>query len=328
MNAQSRWSVTERAGGLSTHERLARDVRDGLSRNPPRIPARWFYDEKGSLLFDEITTLDEYYPTRREHEILASRCPDIVASTNASTLVELGSGTSTKTRLLLDAFTARGRPLLFAPLDVSSEILTIAAREIAEHYPSITVEAVVADFEDPLDPLPGRPGERLVAFFGSTIGNLNAAARAVLLAQIRGALAPGDHFLIGADLVKSASRLVAAYDDGDGVTAAFNRNVIEVLARELNAEQLSPDDFDHVARWNEHESQIEMWLRARRDIHTWFPELKMPWRLSAGSELLTEISVKFEPGQLAAELACHQFAVTESWTDRAGDFSVTLARAL
>lgn len=328
MTARPRWSVTKQPGGLSAHDRLVRDVREGLSADPPRIPARWFYDEKGSLLFDEITSLDEYYPTRCEHEILATHSSDVVAITAATALVELGSGTSTKTRLLLDAFTAQGRELLFAPLDISSEILIVAAREVAEHYSSVTVEAVVADFEDPLGPLPGRPGERLIAFFGSTIGNLNAAARAAFLAQVRAALCPGDHFLVGADLVKSESRLVAAYDDSEGVTAAFNRNVIEVLARELSAEHLSPDDFDHVARWNERESQIEMWLRARREIRASFPELQMKWEIAAGSELLTEISVKFEIGQIADELGGQQFTVIESWNDRAGDFSVTLARAV
>jgi L-histidine N-alpha-methyltransferase len=322
-----RWIVVERPAPLTVHERLARDVATGLRQEPPWIPARWFYDEKGSLLFDDITTLEEYYPTRCEEEILAVHAGDVAQLTDASTLVELGAGTSAKTRQLLDALTAGGRSLLFVPLDVSVEILTDAARRIAADYPTVHVEALVADFEDPLAPLPGEPGRRLIAFLGGTIGNLNDGARAAFLARLREAMAPGDHFLLGVDLVKDPARLVAAYDDSSGVTAAFNRNLIDVLVRELHAEGLAADDFDHVARWNAERSQIEMWLRARRPIEAWFPELELSWSLPMGGELLTEISVKFQLPRLRTELAAAGLTAVVSWTDRADDFSVTLARA-
>jgi L-histidine N-alpha-methyltransferase len=321
------WTVVERPALLTPRERLERDVRAGLTASPPWLPARWFYDEKGSLLFDEITSLPEYYPTRREIEILRAHSADVAASTSATTVIELGAGFSTKTRLLLDAFTSGDRSLLFVPLDVSVEALTHAARTIAAAYPTVRVEAVVADFEDPLGPLPGVAGERLVVFLGGTIGNLNADDRAAFLQRLRVAMAPGDHFLLGADLIKDPERLVAAYDDSAGVTAAFNRNIIEVLRYELRADGLSADDFGHVARWNPERSQIEMWLRAVRDVNAYFPTLNLRWSLPRGGELLTEISVKFELPTLHAELARAGLTPITSWTDDAGDFSVTLSRA-
>ena len=327
MTTATAWSVIERPSALTTRQRLVRDVLRGLRADPPVLPARWFYDETGSRLFEQITMLDEYYPTRREEEILRARATDIVRMTGAGTLVELGAGTSAKTRVLLDAFTAGGRPLRFVPLDVSAETLAAAARGIAQAYPTVHVDAVVADFEDPLAPLPGSPGERLVAFLGGTIGNLDTADRADFLDQVRMALSPGDALLLGADLVKDEARLVAAYDDAAGVTAAFNRNVIDVIARELDAEGLRGDNFDHVARWNATSSRIEMWLRARRDVAARFRAIGFDWRLPGGGELRTEISVKFEPDQVSRELADAGFEVRHLWTDARGDFSVTLAVA-
>ena len=321
------WRVVENERPVDMRERLAHDVRVGLTDSPPWLPARWFYDEKGGLLFDDITALPEYYPTRRETEILETHSHDIAAGSDATTLVELGSGTSTKTRLLLDALTAGERPLLFVPLDISAEVLTHAARTIAADYPTVDVEAHVADFGEDLGPLPGEPGRRLVAFLGGTIGNFNREDRAEFFSRLRLAMAPGDHLLLGADLVKDTDRLVAAYDDSAGVTAAFNRNIIDVVARELGAENLSADDFEHVARWNPAKSQIEMWLRARHDIAARFPSLDLTWRLPSGGELLTEISVKFTVDGLQAELAVGGFDTASSWTDEAGDFSLTLARA-
>jgi L-histidine N-alpha-methyltransferase len=308
-------------------EQIAHDVRVGLTDDPPWLPARWFYDEKGSLLFDDITGLEEYYPTRRETEILAAHSRDIAELSGATALVELGAGTSTKTRLLLDAFTAGSKPLLFVPLDISAEVLTHAAQTIAADYPTVTVEAHVADFSKDLGTLPGEPGRRLVAFLGGTIGNFNSEDRAEFFARLRRAMSSGDHLLLGADLVKDADRLVAAYDDSAGITAAFNRNIIDVVARELGADGLVADDFDHVARWNPQKSQIEMWLRARQDVEAHFPSLDLTWRLPAGGELLTEISVKFTLAHLQAELADGGFETVQSWTDEAGDFSLTLARA-
>lgn len=324
----ARWQVVETERPIDMRARLSHDVQVGLIADPPCLPARWFYDEKGGLLFDDITALPEYYPTRRETEILQARGREIADRSGATTLIELGSGTSTKTRLLLDVLTAGRRPLLFVPLDVSAELMAHAARTIAGDYPTVTVEAHVADFGEELGPLPGEPGRRLVAFLGGTIGNFNTADRADFFNRLHRAMAPGDHLLLGADLVKDARRLVAAYDDSAGVTAAFNRNIIDVVARELGAEGLSACDFDHVARWNAGKSQIEMWLRARRPVEARFPTLDFTWRMPADGQLLTEISVKFELTRLQAELERGGFEIEHSWTDPAGDVSLTLARSV
>ncbi|HEY8300789.1 MAG TPA: L-histidine N(alpha)-methyltransferase [Jatrophihabitans sp.] len=306
---------------------IADDVREGLWKTPPTLPARWFYDERGSRLFDEITRLPEYYPTRRETEILDEYSADIVKLTGATTVLELGSGTSTKTRLLLSAFTADERELRFVPLDVSAEVLTESAEVIAADYPGITVVPVVADFNEPFAELPGTPGERLVIFLGGTIGNFDDDERAAFLARIRAALAPGDHFLLGADLVKPPSRLIAAYDDSAGITAEFNRNLIEVLRAELDAQGLYVDDFQHIARWNPVQHRVEMWLRARRGVSVHFAAIDRDWTLPEGAEMLTEISVKFRLPELHAELGRHGFEIVESWTDDDHEYSLTLAVA-
>lgn len=319
----TRWSVSARRTLAPRAERLAADVRRGLRQDPPTLPARWFYDERGSQLFDEITRLPEYYPTRRETEILLTRAGDIVTATQATTLIELGSGTSAKTRLLLDAFTRRG-PLNFVPIDISVEVLTAAAQRIADDYPAVTVHALVADLDDPFGSLPGAPARRLVAFLGGTIGNYTTEARADFLTRLRDSLDPGDHLLLGADLRKDPGRLVAAYDDAAGVTAAFNRNLIDVLRRELAADGLVAEDFEHVARWNADEGRIEMWLRARRSIDAHFAAIGFDWALPAGGEMLTEISVKFDLRALHDELARHGFDLVTTWKDAAGDFSLSL----
>ncbi len=305
--------------------RIHDDVREGLWQSPPSLPARWFYDERGSRLFDEITRLPEYYPTRRETEILEVHSTDIVRLTDATTMLELGSGMSTKTRLLLSAFTADGRTLHFVPLDVSAEVLTEAAQTIAADYPTVTVEPVVGDFNEPFAELPGIPGARLIIFLGGTIGNFDDGERDGFLKRTADALAPGDHFLLGADLVKPPSRLIAAYDDSSGVTAEFNRNLIEVLRAELDADGLYVDDFQHVARWNPQLHRVEMWLRARRDVSVHFNALDRDWTLPAGAEMLTEISVKFRLPELQDELRMHGLELVESWTDSKDDYSLTLA---
>lgn len=308
------WSVEVRRA--PDPGRLAADVRAGLSRNPVEIPPKWFYDEKGSQLFDEITELPEYYPTRTETAILQAHASELP---HVGTLVELGAGYSRKTRLLLQSV----RPDLFVPLDVSEEPIRDAAVRITRDFPQIEVRGIVADFEDELAPLPGTDGDRLVAFLGSTIGNLTPGPRAEFLRRVFRATAPGDLFLLGADLVKDTDRLLRAYDDSAGVTAAFNKNVLHVLARELDAD-LDPDDFDHVAFWNSDQDRIEMRLRARRDLVV--PLLGLEWRIAAGEEILTETSAKFRVEGLRAELADVGFQVQTTWTDDAQDFSVTLAR--
>lgn len=317
-------TVHDRTSAVPVRERLLADLRHGLAQQPPSLPPKWFYDEKGSLLFEEITELPEYYPTRTEEALLAAHAATIADATGAETLVELGSGASRKTRILLDALCADGRPLRFVPLDVSVEMLTAAAHDIARDYPGVVVEAIAADFDVPLGPLPGRPGSRLVAFLGGTIGNLLPAQRAGFLAGLRAQLVAGDALLLGADLVKDPARLVRAYDDAAGVTASFNRNVVSVLAREL-AVDLDPQDFDHVARWNAHAERIEMRLRARRDIEVDLDGEGLTLTLGRGQDLLTETSAKFRVPALRQELARAGLRPDQCWTDANGDYALLLA---
>jgi L-histidine Nalpha-methyltransferase len=302
---------------------LRADARSGLTATPKVLPPKWFYDEEGCRLFDEITRLPEYYPTRTERAILAARAGDIAARTSADTLVELGSGTSEKTRLLLDALSAHGSLRRFVPFDVSEPILRDAAAAIELEYPGVDVHAVVGDFERHLDRLPGG-GTRLVAFLGSTIGNLDPAGRARFYGSIAAGLAPDDALLLGSDLVKDARRLEAAYDDAAGVTAAFNRNVLAVLNRELAADFV-PGRFEHVARWNPAEEWIEMRLRSLGAQTVRVEELELDIQFADGEEMRTEISAKFLRERVEAELAAAGLAVTAWWTDPAGDFAVSLS---
>ena len=301
---------------------LAADVRAGLTANPKSLPPVWFYDERGSCLFDEITRLPEYYLTHAEHSILAAHADDIADRTGTDALVEIGSGTSAKTRLLLDAMARTGRLRRFVPLDVSEEILRDAAAAISGEY-NIDVHAVVGDFHRHLGDLP-REGRRLIAFLGSTIGNLTPAARRRFFFDLDGAMSHDEWLLLGTDLVKDPERLVAAYDDPRGVTAAFNRNVLRVVNRELDA-SFDPSAFDHVALWNHDERWIEMRLRSRVAQHVSVHALDLDVTFDAGEDLLTEISAKFTIDPVRAELWDSGFVVEETWTDPANDFLLTLA---
>ncbi|WP_405792789.1 L-histidine N(alpha)-methyltransferase [Streptomyces sp. NBC_01506] len=306
----------------ATDAALRADVLHGLTRSPKSLPPKWFYDARGSELFEEITALDEYYPTRAEREILLARAPEIAAATGARTLVELGSGSSEKTRHLLDAL-----PLLrgYVPVDVSESALTGAADSLLAERPDLHVHALIADFTKEME-LPQMPGPRLIAFLGGTIGNLLPAERAAFLASVRALLAPGDALLLGTDLVKEESVLVRAYDDASGVTAAFNKNVLAVVDRELGAD-FDPADFDHVARWDREQQWIEMRLRARRALTVKIPELDLLVTFEAGEELRTEVSAKFTQGRVRTELAGAGMELTHWWTDEAGRFALSLATA-
>ncbi|MDP1803679.1 MAG: L-histidine N(alpha)-methyltransferase, partial [Acidimicrobiales bacterium] len=235
---------------------LRRDARQGLTADPQHLPPKWFYDERGSQLFDDITRLPEYYPTRRETEILEREAESIARRTGAATLVELGSGTSTKTKLLLDALAGAATLERIVPFDVCEPVLREAGPALAARYPGVRVDAVVGDFEQHLGRLP-LEGPTLVAFLGGTIGNLAPGPRGKFLAELVDQLSPGDWLLLGTDLVKDPARLVAAYDDAAGVTAEFNRNVLHVLNRELDGD-LAPYRFDHVAKWDAEHQWIEM----------------------------------------------------------------------
>ena len=302
---------------------LRRDVRDGLTRTPKMLPPKWFYDSVGSDLFDQITRLPEYYPTRTEAQILRRRSPEIVAAAGADTLVELGSGTSEKTRMLLDAMRDSGQLRRFIPFDVDAGVLRAAGDAIGQEYPGIEIDAVCGDFEEHLGKIPA-VGRRLVAFLGSTIGNLTPGPRANFLASLAETLQPGDSVLLGTDLVKDAERLVSAYDDSAGVTAAFNRNVLSVVNRELDAD-FDLDAFAHVAKWNADEERIEMWLRADAPQQVRVAALDLDVAFGAGEEMLTEVSCKFRADGVADELAKAGLQQTHWWTDEAGDFGLSLA---
>jgi L-histidine N-alpha-methyltransferase len=302
---------------------LEADVRAGLATTPKTLPPKWFYDERGSKLFDAITRLPEYYPTRVERDILRGQATAIAAHTGADTLVELGSGTSEKTRLLLDALARAGTLRRFVPFDVSEETLRETARAIAEEYDGIEIHAVVGDFEHHLDEIPSG-GHRVVAFLGSTIGNLVPEARAKFLAELASGLVRGDSVLLGTDLVKDPRRLVAAYDDSAGVTAEFNRNVLNVINRELGA-NFDVSAFAHVALWDPDEEWIEMRLRSERRQVVTIPRVHMEVRFEEGEELRTEISAKFRREGVTRELGAAGLELVDWWTDPAADFALSLA---
>lgn len=304
---------------------LREDVRVGLTANPRWLPPKWFYDARGSELFEEITRLPEYYPTRAERAVLAERAGEIAELTGAKTLIELGSGSSEKTRLLLDAFTRRGGLGTFVPLDVSVSALRQSTAEIAVDYPRLRVRGIVGDFTRQLDRLP-TGGRRLVVFLGGTIGNLLPAERAAFLSAMRAALEAGDWLLIGTDLVKDPARIVPAYNDAAGVTAEFNRNVLRVINRELGG-NFDPEAFSHVVVWNPDREWIEMRLRADRPMRVRVPVLDLDLDFTEGEEIRTEVSAKFRPEGIAAELMAAGFTAHDFWTDPDGFFGVTLARA-
>jgi L-histidine N-alpha-methyltransferase len=301
---------------------LRQDVTEGLTGEPKSLPPKWFYDERGSELFEEITQLEEYYPTRRERAILAERAPEIAATTGAQILLELGAGSGEKTRLLLDALGGTLRTYL--PVDVSGDFLTAAAGQIARDYPRLAVRAVVADYEQHLHLLP-TGDDRLIAFLGGTIGNMPPVERGGFLSGVRATMATGDALLFGVDLVKEQDRLVRAYDDALGVTAEFNRNVLHVINRRLGGD-FAPDGYEHVARWDAQNEWIEMRLRSVRDQVVRIEALDLTVRFAADEEMRTEISSKFREDRLRAELEAARLTLDRWWTDPDGDFALVLAR--
>ncbi len=303
---------------------LRLDADRGLRSAPKDIPPKWFYDTRGSQLFDEITRLPEYYPTRRERAILEARAGEIARVAAADTLVELGSGTSEKTRILLDALRDAGTINRFVPFDVSEQTLRDAAAAVARDYPGVNVHAVVGDFEHHLSSIP-RDGRRLVAFLGGTIGNFEPVRRAEFMREIARGLGRDDHLLLGLDLVKDIDRLEAAYDDSRGVTAAFNKNVLAVMNRELDAD-FDAERFAHVAVYEKDLGQIEMRLRAVDSHAVQVRALGLTVRFAAGEEMRTEVSTKFTREQVVEELDAAGLQLARWWTDPEGDFALLLAR--
>lgn len=306
----------------ATDAALRADVLKGLTGTPKTLPPKWFYDSQGSELFEKITELPEYYPTRAEREILVDRAGEIAAATGARTLVELGSGSSEKTRFLLDALTGLHT---YVPVDVSESALTQAGQALIEERPGLDVHALIADFTGGMA-LPDTPGPRLVAFLGGTIGNLLPAERAVFLASVRALLSPGDALLLGTDLVKDEQVLVEAYDDAAGVTAAFNKNVLTVIDRELGAD-FDPGAFEHVAVWDRDNEWIEMRLRSRTAQTVKVPALDLAVHFAAGEEMRTEVSAKFRRDGVRAELSAAGLELAHWWTDGQGRFALSLSVA-
>jgi len=304
---------------------LRDDVARGLTATPKTLPPKYFYDGRGSELFEEITRLPEYYPTNAERSILRARATEIADLTKARTLVELGSGSSEKTHLLLRALRDVGSLDTYVPVDVSGKALEQAVPTLLDTYSGLTVHGVVADFEKHLDRLPG-DSPRLIAFLGGTIGNFEPQQRADFLQALREQMRFGDALLLGTDLVKEPDRLVRAYDDAAGVTAEFNRNVLRVIDRELGAD-FDPDSFDHVAVWDTDREWIEMRLRSRHAQRVVVPALDLAVDFAEGEEMRTEVSAKFRERTVAAELTEAGLRLERWWTDEAGDFALSLALA-
>jgi L-histidine Nalpha-methyltransferase len=312
--------------GDGAERRLADDVLDGLTRPFKEIPPKHFYDSRGSALFERICELPEYYPTRTEMRILEDRAPAIVEQARPVELVELGSGATAKARLLLDAMAAGPGVRRYLPVDVSERMVREAAVELVDDYDGLEVHGVVGDFQRHLDRIPpGSPdGSRLVALLGGTIGNFPPGSRRALLRDVASLLRPGDHLLLGTDLVKDAEVIEAAYDDAGGVTAEFNRNVLHVMNRELRAD-FDPDAFEHVAFFDGRREWIEMRLRAQRPMTVHVADLDLQVEFEAGEELRTEISAKFTRERLERDYAAAGLRLRGWFTDPEELFAVTLA---
>jgi len=303
-------------------DELAADARLGLTAEHKWLPPRWFYDERGSALFEQITELPEYYPTRTERQILAERADEIAAAAPVQTVVELGSGSSAKTHLLLDAWQRAGTLRRIVTLDVSTSALTDAAEILQRRYPGVELCPVRGDFTRHLQQL-DTVGRTAIVFLGSTIGNLDPQQRREFFGSVRAALAEDDVLLLGTDLVKPVEVLIPAYDDAAGVTAQFNLNVLQVLNRELGG-NLPLDAFTHRAVWNAEQDRIEMRLRAEQEVLARLAGIDLEVHFDRGEELLTEISSKFRRAGITEELAAAGLRVREWWTDAREYFAVSL----
>jgi L-histidine Nalpha-methyltransferase len=304
---------------------LADDVLDGLTRPLKELPPKHFYDQAGAELFDRICELPEYYPTRAERAILEARADDIADLTGAAELVELGSGTAAKTRVLLEALHRAGTLERYVPLDVTEAMVREVASRLVEELPGLHVHGIVGDFERHLTHVPEAVGPRLVAFLGGTIGNFPPGSRRRFLRGIARTLRPADHLLLGTDLVKDPAVIEAAYDDDQGVTAAFNRNVLHVVNRELRAD-FEPERFEHVAFFDREHEWIEMRLRASRRMTVRVEALDLDVEFAPREELRTEISAKFTRERLDGDLAAAGLEVVEVFTDPGERFAVSLSR--
>jgi L-histidine Nalpha-methyltransferase len=307
---------------------LANDVLDGLTRPFKELPPKHFYDARGSALFERICELPEYYPTRTEIAILRARAAEIVRSTAVGELVELGSGAADKARLLLDEMSRAGTLHRYVPFDVSESVVEDAAQQLVQEYDDLTIHGVIGDFQRHLDRIPPANGvPRLVALLGGTIGNLPPGTRRGLLREIASLLGPSDRLLLGTDLVKDPEMIEAAYDDSEGLTAEFNRNVLHVVNRELGADFV-PESFEHVAFFDRRHEWVEMRLRASRPCSVWIADLGLRVEFAAGEELRTEISAKFTRSRVEADLASARLELEHWYTDEQDLFALSLAQLM
>ncbi|EME19566.1 L-histidine N(alpha)-methyltransferase [Rhodococcus triatomae] len=304
-------------------ENLREDARVGLTASPKWLPPKWFYDARGSELFDRITRLPEYYPTRTERELLRASAARIAEESSAQILVELGSGSSEKTRLLLDALTTHGTLERYVPQDVSAAALDSAVHQLAEEFPTLTVHGIVSDFTDTLHSLP-RGGRRMIAFLGGTLGNLVPEERAEFLTSVAEVLEPGEQLLLGVGLVTDPEVMLPAYDDAEGVTAQFNLNVLSVLNNRLGA-NFDPSQFRHAALWDEVDDWIEMRLEAIEPVTVRVPALGLEVSFAEGEQMRTEISAKFRVEGICKELGEAGFGSDRVWTDPKERFALVLA---
>ncbi len=305
---------------------MAEVVREGLSCPFKELPPKYFYDERGSELFERITEQPEYYPTRCERAILDARAGEIVAAAMPRTLIELGSGAASKSRVLLDAMEAAGTLEKFVPVDISEGITRRVATELVDEYPGLAVEGIVCDYETHLERIP-RPEGALFAFLGGTIGNFRPGPRRSFLARIATLMYPEDRFLLGTDLVKDRETLEAAYNDAAGVTSEFNKNVLNVLNHELDAD-FDLDAFEHVAFWDEDNEWIDIRLRALSEQFVDLRELDMRAHFSRNEEMRTEISTKFTRERIESSYADAGLELVEWWTDPDELYALSLARPL
>lgn len=302
------------------------DVIDGLTQTPKSLPPKYFYDQRGSELFEKICTLPEYYPTRTEASIFERYAHEIVTLTGACELVELGSGSATKTRILLDAYQAQELPLSYVPVDVSGNILQISSHELLADYPSLSIHGLISTYEPALQALPAlHLPTRMVMFIGSTIGNLDPASCQQFLQQVSAALDPGQFFLLGLDLQKESAVIEAAYNDAQGVTAEFNLNMLQHLNSRYGGD-FDLNNFSHVAIYNQDEHQIEMYLESLRSQPVTLKSLNLTIQFDQGERLLSEISRKFNPTQMTDQLAQHGLKVLKTFTDERRWFGLMLAQ--
>ncbi|WP_137873744.1 L-histidine N(alpha)-methyltransferase [Rhodococcus sp. Q] len=304
-------------------ESLRVDARLGLTAVPKSLPPKWFYDARGSELFEEITRLPEYYPTRTERELLRASAERVAEATSAQILVELGSGSSEKTKLLLDAMTAHGSLEKYVPQDVSVAAVDSSVHDLARRYPGLVVHGIISDFTDTLHNLP-RGGRRMIAFLGGTLGNLVPDERAEFLSSVAEVLEDGEQLLLGVGLVTDPEVMVPAYDDAAGVTAQFNLNVLNVLNTRLGA-NFDPSGFRHVALWDSRNEWIEMRVQALRPMTVHVPAIDLDVVFDEGEQMRTEISAKFRVEGICKELAAAGFGSDRVWTDPLDRFALILA---